>query len=39
MQENIDWAKNFNQPLVLSELDFAKACNKANWEFLFMTLE
>ncbi len=37
-QENIDWAKNFNQPLVLFKLDFAKAHNKANWEFTFLTL-
>jgi hypothetical protein len=36
-QENIDWAKNFNQPLVLFLLDFAKAHNKANWEFTFLT--
>lgn len=37
-QENIDWAKNFNQPLVLFKLDFAKAHNKPNWEFTFLTL-
>ncbi len=38
-QENINLAKNFNQPLVLFKLDFAKAHNKVNWKFTFMMFE
>jgi hypothetical protein len=38
-QENIDWAKKFNQPLVLFKLNFVKAHNKVNWEFRFMMLD
>jgi hypothetical protein len=35
IQEMIDWAKQTSQPFVFLKLDFAQACDKMSWEFLF----
>ncbi len=38
IQEMIDWAKQTCQPFVFLKLDFAQACDKMNWEFLFKAM-
>ena len=39
MTTPIDWAKRSKQPLLFLKLDFAKAYNKVDWDFLFQILE
>lgn len=38
MHETVDWAKASEQPLAMLKLDFSKAYDSVNWEFLFQVM-
>jgi hypothetical protein len=39
VHETLDWVKRSKQSIIFLKLDFSKAYDKVNWDFLFKVLE